>query len=241
MTPRTSCPIPMGASAACLHATAISNASYVWEGGGRCERWSLLGELPCRLVRFCVHHLDDLEGLETRIPALPTTGIVISGRGGSGCARSDAVKSRGKERSPRIGSGSGLYEGGAPTVVPGSSELGEACTMQGVGCGCRGAWAQMDRLRLAVGVGGEDAKATVPPERTFAGGATIGEADKRDDAWPWQQPWSQYKASAGSGSPKCDVRESNGMYLDRGQLLEELKQQSASCCWKWKQGRLSSK
>lgn len=35
--------------------------------------------------------------------------------------------------------------------------------------GSVGAWAQMDRLRLAVGVGAGDAKATVPPERTFAG------------------------------------------------------------------------
>lgn len=45
-----------------------------WEGRGgeRREGWvqgrlSLLGEFPCRLVRFCVHHLGD------RIPTLQTT------------------------------------------------------------------------------------------------------------------------------------------------------------------------
>ena len=88
-------------------------------------RLSLLGEFPCRLVRFCVHHLGD------RIPTLQTT---ATERRSVQQRRDEVEEVRGKEGSPRFGSGSGL-DGGrrGSTAVLGSGQLREACTMQGMG------------------------------------------------------------------------------------------------------------
>jgi hypothetical protein len=108
------------------------------KGHIKCGRkTSLLGEFPCRHVRFCVHHLDNLGRAGKNEPTSTDNCCQKTKRAAATMPGSDAVKSRsGVRRSPRVGSVSGRYgpgcEGGVRRLYRGPWQLGRASTKQGM-------------------------------------------------------------------------------------------------------------